>query len=94
MSANSLHSLDFTSRQLIHPAVISVTGGRGPDACIDAVGMEAHGIGLDALYDKAKPAVRLESDRPIALRQAILACRKGGTISIPGVYGGFIDKVH
>ncbi|MEG4074171.1 zinc-dependent alcohol dehydrogenase [Microcoleus sp. Pol14C2] len=74
-------------------AVTEMTGGRGPDACIDAVGMEAHGTGLDALYDKAKQAVRLESDRPTALRQAIVACRKGGTVSIPGVYGGFVDKV-
>jgi len=74
-------------------AVTEMTGGRGPGSCIDAVGMEAHGTGLDALYDKAKQAVRLESDRPTALRQVILACRKGGTVSIPGVYGGFVDKV-
>jgi len=74
-------------------AVTEMTGGRGPDSCIDAVGMEAHGTGLEALYDKAKQAVRLESDRPTALRQVILACRKGGTVSIPGVYGGFVDKV-
>ncbi len=74
-------------------AVTEMTGGRGPDSCIDAVGMEAHGTGLDALYDKAKQAVRLESDRPTALRQVILACRKGGTVSIPGVYGGLVDKV-
>ena len=74
-------------------AVTEMTGGRGPDSCIDAVGMEAHGTGLDALYDKAKQAVRLESDRPTALRQVILACRKGGTVSIPGVYGGIVDKV-
>src|SRR5438552_3096323 len=66
------------------------TGGRGPDACIDAVGMEAHGTGVTALYDRAKQAVRLETDRPTALREAIQACRKGGTLSIPGVYGGFI----
>ena len=69
------------------------TGGRGPDACIDAVGMEAHGTGVSALYDRAKQAVRLETDRPTALREAINACRKGGTLSIPGVYGGYIDKV-
>ena len=69
------------------------TGGRGPDACIDAVGMEAHGTGVGALYDRAKQAVRLETDRPTALREAIQVCRKGGTVSIPGVYGGFIDKV-
>jgi threonine dehydrogenase-like Zn-dependent dehydrogenase len=70
-----------------------LTGGRGPDACIDAVGMEAHGHGVVAAYDRVKQALRMETDRPIALRQAILACRNGGTVSIPGVYGGFIDKV-
>jgi threonine dehydrogenase-like Zn-dependent dehydrogenase len=70
-----------------------MTGGRGPDACIDAVGMEAHNTGLVGLYDKVKQSVYLETDRPHALRQAIQACRKGGTVSIPGVYGGFIDKV-
>ena len=69
------------------------TGGNGPDSCIDAVGMEAHGDGLDYAYDRAKQAVRLESDRPTVLRTAIQACRKGGTLSLPGVYGGFIDKV-
>ncbi len=71
----------------------TLTSGRGPDACIDAVGMEAHGYGLDALYDKAKQFVRMQSDRPTALRQAIMACRKGGIVSIPGVYGGLIDKM-
>ncbi|HJT17477.1 MAG TPA: zinc-dependent alcohol dehydrogenase [Thermoanaerobaculia bacterium] len=70
-----------------------MTGGRGPDCCIDAVGMEAHGHTIDALYDRIKQAVRLEMDRAHALRQALHACRKGGTVSIPGVYGGFIDKV-
>ncbi len=69
-----------------------LTGGRGPDACIDAVGMEAHD-GPTWLYDRAKQAVGLETDRPIVLRQAITACRKGGTVSIPGVYGGSIDRV-
>ena len=69
------------------------TGGRGPDACIDAVGTEAHGTSVDALYDRAKQAVMLETDRPHVLRQAINACRKGGIVSIPGVYGGFLDKV-
>lgn len=68
------------------------TGGRGPDSCIDAVGMEAHGSTIGALYDYAKHAVRLETDRPHVLREAILACRKGGTVSIPGVYAGLIDK--
>jgi threonine dehydrogenase-like Zn-dependent dehydrogenase len=69
------------------------TGGRGPDACIDAVGMEAHGHGLGAWYDSAKMAVRLATDRSTALRQAIQACRKGGVVSVPGVYGGFLDKM-
>jgi threonine dehydrogenase-like Zn-dependent dehydrogenase len=70
-----------------------MTGGRGPDACIDAVGMEAHGHGIPAVYDAAKQAMRISFDRPLVLRQAIQACRKGGTVSIPGVYGGFIDKI-
>jgi threonine dehydrogenase-like Zn-dependent dehydrogenase len=70
----------------------NATGGRGPDACIDAVGLEAHGTSIDAIYDYAKMAVKLETDRTHALRQAIYACRKGGTVSIPGVYGGFVDK--
>ena len=69
-----------------------MTGGRGPDSCMDAVGMEAHGTSIDNLYDWAKQTVRLETDRPHVLREAIQACRKGGTVSVPGVYGGFIDK--
>jgi threonine dehydrogenase-like Zn-dependent dehydrogenase len=69
-----------------------MTAGRGPDACMDAVGLEAHGTTVDAIYDYAKMAMRLETDRPHVLRQAIQACRKGGTISIPGVYGGVVDK--
>jgi threonine dehydrogenase-like Zn-dependent dehydrogenase len=71
----------------------TMTGGRGPDACIDAVGMEAHGATLDAYVDKVKAAAFLATDRPNALRQAIHACRKGGIVSIPGVYGGFLDKI-
>ncbi len=69
-----------------------LTANRGPDACIDAVGMEAHGAGAWGLYDKVKQAVRAETERPIALREAIMACRKGGVVSIPGVYGGLADK--
>lgn len=76
----------------VYDALMDMTGGRGPDACIDAVGMEAHGHGIQYAYDRAKQATMLETDRPIALREAILACRNGGTVSIPGVYGGFIDK--
>jgi len=69
------------------------TGGRGPDACVDAVGMEAHGVSLDAMYDRAKHMLMLATDRPHVLREALQACRKGGTVSIPGVYGGVLDKV-
>ncbi|MEB3308742.1 MAG: zinc-dependent alcohol dehydrogenase [Snowella sp.] len=74
-------------------ALKEMTGGMGPDACMDAVGMEAHGTDAIALYDQIKQTFRMETDRPMVLRQAIVACRKGGTVSIPGVYGGFIDKV-
>jgi threonine dehydrogenase-like Zn-dependent dehydrogenase len=70
-----------------------LTGGRGPDSVIDAVGMEADSNGVSGLYDKTKHALRLQTDRPTALRQAIQACRPGGTVSIPGVYGGVIDKM-
>jgi threonine dehydrogenase-like Zn-dependent dehydrogenase len=73
-------------------ALKDMTGGRGPDACIDAAGMEAHTPGFIGAYDRAKQAMMLETDRPIALREAIMACRNGGTVSIIGVYGGFIDK--
>lgn len=72
-----------------------MTGGRGPDRCIDAVGMEAdgHAHGVQFTYDRFKQAFMAETDRPIALREAMLACRNGGTLSIPGVYGGFVDKL-
>ena len=69
-----------------------MTGGIGPDACIDAVGMERHGLTIDNLVDTVKAHTFLGTDRPHALRQAILACRKGGRLSIPGVYGGMADK--
>jgi threonine dehydrogenase-like Zn-dependent dehydrogenase len=74
-------------------ALKEMTGGRGPDACIDAVGLEAHGMGLEGFFDEAKQTVRLETDRPPVLRQMMVACRKGGTLSIMGVYGGFVDKM-
>ncbi len=74
-------------------ALKEMTGGRGPDRCIEAVGMESHGMDAMGVVDKVKQAVRLETGRPHALRQAIVACRKGGTVSIPGVYGGFVDKI-
>jgi len=70
-----------------------LTGGLGPDACIDAVGMEAHGAKADYWYDKAKTMTFMATDRASALRQAINSCRKGGVVSVPGVYGGFVDKM-
>jgi threonine dehydrogenase-like Zn-dependent dehydrogenase len=74
-------------------ALSEMTGGRGPDACIDAVGLEAHSATLGGTYDKVKAALYLATDRPNALRLAIQTCRKGGTVSIPGVYGGLLDKI-
>ncbi|GAA3166626.1 zinc-binding dehydrogenase [Nonomuraea salmonea] len=74
-------------------ALRDMTGGRGPDACIDAVGMEAHHpTPAMYAYDRAKQAARLETERPYALREAIMACRNGGVVSVIGVYGGFVDK--
>jgi threonine dehydrogenase-like Zn-dependent dehydrogenase len=84
--------LDFMDESVLE-RVREMTGGRGPDSCIDAVGMEAHSSGLEDIYDRSKQTLFLETDRPAVLRRAIMACRKGGTVSIPGVYGGFIDKV-
>jgi threonine dehydrogenase-like Zn-dependent dehydrogenase len=77
----------------VYDTLLEHTGGLGPDSCIDAVGLEAHAPGVLGAYDRVKQAVMLESDRPYVLRQAILACRKGGTVSVPGVYGGFDDKI-
>ena len=76
----------------VHEALLELTGGRGPDRCIDCVGMEAHGTEIDYFYDKAKQLMRLHTERGTVLRQAIRACRKGGTVSIVGVYGGLLDK--
>lgn len=91
-SGAKAETLDYQEIDDVVEELKQRTGGRGPDACIDAAGMEAHGTALDALYDRAKQAVRLATDRSHALRQAIQACRKGGTVSIPGVYGGLLDK--
>jgi threonine dehydrogenase-like Zn-dependent dehydrogenase len=85
-------TIDYTEDHVLE-ALKELTGGRGPDACIDAVGMEAHAHhNLAHAYDKMKQAILLETDRPAALREAIMACRSGGTVSIAGVYGGMIDK--
>ncbi len=76
----------------VYDKLKDLTGGRGPDACIDAVGLESHGTSPDALLDWAQVYTYLETGRPHALRQAIYSCRKGGTVSIPGVYGGFLNQ--
>jgi threonine dehydrogenase-like Zn-dependent dehydrogenase len=85
-------TIDYGETDVLE-ALKEMTGGRGPDACIDAVGMEADGHGVAALYDKVKQSLRMQTERPTALRQAIMACRNGGTVSVPGVYGGFADKI-
>jgi threonine dehydrogenase-like Zn-dependent dehydrogenase len=85
-------TIDYSEDNVLE-ALKELTGGRGPDACIDAVGMEAHAYhNIAYAYDRMKQAMMLESDRPVALREAVMACRSGGTISIAGVYGGLIDK--
>lgn len=87
-------TVDFAEEDVsVLTALKDLTGGMGPDSCIDAVGLESHSSDLEGIYDKAKVAVMLETDRPSVLRQAIMAVRKGGTLSIPGVYGGLLDKV-
>ena len=78
--------------QNVLEALKEMTAGRGPDHCIDAVGLEAHGHAAMYAYDRVKQALMLDTDRPLALREAILACRTGGTVSVIGVYGGFVDK--
>jgi threonine dehydrogenase-like Zn-dependent dehydrogenase len=74
------------------PELLELTGGRGPDVCIEAVGMEGHGTGAQYAYDKVKQELRLQTERPVALREAILACRKGGSVFVLGVYAGLADK--
>jgi threonine dehydrogenase-like Zn-dependent dehydrogenase len=83
--------IDYESIDVLE-ALREKTGGRGPDACIEAVGMESHSPGIQGTYDEIKTALMLETDRPAPLRQAIMACRNGGTVSVAGVYGGVIDK--
>jgi len=76
----------------VYEAIREMTGGRGADACIDAVGMEAHAANAWHLYDKAKTMMMMETERAVVVREAIMCCRNGGTVSIAGVYGGFMDK--
>lgn len=85
-------TVNFEDESLL-PQLEELTGGRGPDACIDSVGLEAHGTNPGNLYDWAKTSTRMATDRPNVIRQAIMACRKGGTVSLPGVYGGLLDKI-
>jgi threonine dehydrogenase-like Zn-dependent dehydrogenase len=86
-------TIDF-SEDDVYERLMEMTNGRGPDRCIDAVGAESHATGSpDAILDKVKAAVYLASDRPRVLRETIMCCRKGGTISVPGVYIGVVDKL-
>jgi threonine dehydrogenase-like Zn-dependent dehydrogenase len=84
-------TIDYEQQDVLE-ALREMTGGRGPDKVIDAVGMEAHSPRPDYAYDRAKQMLKLETDRPFALREAIMAVRNGGIVSVIGVYGGFIDK--
>jgi len=87
-----VETLDYETVDSVPEALKELTGGRGPDACIDAVGLEAHYHGPAYAYDRVKQAMRLESERPFALREAIMSCRNGGIVSVIGVYGGLVDK--
>jgi threonine dehydrogenase-like Zn-dependent dehydrogenase len=85
-------TINYEEVDSVRDVLWDMTAGRGPDACIDAVGLESHGSPLMYAYDRTKQALLLESDRPLALREAVMACRNGGVVSVIGVYGGFIDK--
>jgi threonine dehydrogenase-like Zn-dependent dehydrogenase len=85
-------TLNYETVDSVLEALNDMTAGRGPDACIDAVGMESHAHGLEHLYDRAKQSLMLETDRPSAVREAITACKNGGIVSIVGVYAGLVDK--
>jgi threonine dehydrogenase-like Zn-dependent dehydrogenase len=91
--AETLDAREIGNTLQIVEALRDMTAGRGPDICVDAVGLEAHGVGLEYWYDNVKQSLQMETARPIVLRQAIMACRKAGTVSIPGVYGGIADKI-
>ena len=90
-NGDKVETINFDDTE-VYDKLKDLTGGRGPDSCIDAVGLESHGTSPDSLLDYAKTSLMLATDRLHALRQAIFCCRKGGTVSIPGVYGGFLDK--
>lgn len=86
-----LETLDYGKERVVE-ALRELTGGRSPDACIDAVGMESHGCASQYAYDRVKQAARLETDRAVSLRQAIYSCGKGGVVSVISVFGGFVDE--
>jgi threonine dehydrogenase-like Zn-dependent dehydrogenase len=86
-------AIDYEKAGDVLGEIRELTGGRGPDVCIDSVGMEAHGTNALALLDRAMQAARLGLDRPTPLRQAIQACRKGGRVSVAGVYAGMLDRL-
>jgi threonine dehydrogenase-like Zn-dependent dehydrogenase len=85
-------TINYEEVDSVQDVLKDLTAGRGPDHCIDAVGMEGHSHGVLFMHDRMKQMMRMQPDRPIALREAILSCASGGTVSVIGVYGGFIDK--
>jgi threonine dehydrogenase-like Zn-dependent dehydrogenase len=87
--AETLNSDEVDITEALH----DLTGNQGPDACMDVVGMEAAGHGILFAMDRAKQISRIQMDRPTVLRQVVMACKKGGTVSVPGVYAGFVDKI-
>jgi len=90
--AGATDVINYEDNDRVHETLMELTGGRGPDGCIDCVGLEAHSYGIEYAYDKAKQTLKLQMDRPIAVRDAIMACRNGGIVSILGVYAGLVDK--
>ena len=84
-------TLDYSTTEVL-PALRELSGGRGPDVCIEAVGMEAHSTRADYVYDQVKHQLRMQTDRPTAVREAVMACRKGGSVFLLGVFGGLVDK--
>jgi len=90
--AGATDVINYEIDDRVHEALLELTGGRGPDACIDCVGLEAHGHGIEYAHDKIKQTLKIQMDRPMAVRDAIMACRNGGIVSILGVYAGLVDK--
>jgi threonine dehydrogenase-like Zn-dependent dehydrogenase len=89
--AGGAQTIDYTKVENINEALGEFTSGRGPDSCMDAVGMEAHAPGAEGFVDRVKQFVKVETDRPAVLRDVVMSVRNGGSVSVPGVYGGFVD---